>query len=63
MTFDVRFCRNNWENTLNPNDVVTVFVEANSFDNARKIARKKVNEMGFIWKNGWRWQNTKRIMK
>lgn len=61
MKFNVRFCRNNWQNTLNPNDVVTITIEANSFDNAKKMARKKVNEMGYIGKNGWKWANTARI--
>lgn len=61
MKFNVRFCRNKWQNTLNLDDVVTITIEADSFDNAKKIARKKVNEMGYVGKNGWKWVNTTRI--
>ena len=61
MKFNVRFCRNNWVNTLNPDDVTVVTVEANSFDEARKKARKKVNEVGYTYKNGWKWNNTRAI--
>lgn len=61
MKFSVRFCRNNWQNTINPDDAVTVTVEANSFDNARKIARKMINEMGYVGKNGWKWESTRRM--
>lgn len=58
MKFNVSFCRNHWEYTINSDDVITVTVESNSFDNARKIAWKKVNEMGYTRKNGWKWHNT-----
>ena len=61
MKFNVTFCRNNYVNTLNPNDAVIVAVEADSFDKARKIARKKANEMGYVGKNGWKWESTRRI--
>lgn len=62
MKFNVRFCRNNWNNTLNPNDVINVTVDANSFNNARNIARKKANEMGYTYKDGWKWGNTARVL-
>lgn len=55
MKFNVTFCRNN-------NDAITIDVEADSFDKARKIARKKVNEMGYVGKNGWKWKSTRRIV-
>lgn len=59
-TFNVTFCRNNWKNTLNPNDVIVITVEANSFDKARKIARQKATHNGYTGKEGWRWDGTAR---
>ena len=60
--FNVKFCRNNWKNTLNPDDVVTVEVDTNSFDTARKKARKKANEIGYLGKDGWKWYSTTRVL-
>ena len=59
--FDVTFCTNGWEHTLNPDDPVTVTVEIigkPDFDKARKIARKKVTEMGYSGRHGWKWNST-----
>lgn len=59
--FNVTFSRNNWKNTLNPDDVVVIMVESTDFYKARRIARRKATENGYSGRDGWRWYSTRFI--